>query len=357
MRYSYYIKDFSFRHAVSTGFAVLIAYVVEHYISFSSEYWMVLAALIVNQTTRGTPIRQGMLFLIAIIAAIFLAAILKMQVTVFPWVYFILAITFMMSGYLTFINRTLPNKTCFIAIVFSVVLLIATLDSSSLKVAVNTQNRMIDVVIGAFIGFLFTILVFPVRFAKEFSEGVIPILHSMNDYISALNEFLLSDLNSYQEILDKKIVIENILQNKQGIYPEWVYEVGFNPGLRSGLRFFLVNLERIIEALFSIDFLLSRNIEVLLLNKLSQPLVKTMIKNQELIIILLEYFKSNKIKGSISDFTSDIAELEHSLHRLIPSSLELLDISPQHLLITALVRDVRDMRGLLLQLVKALSPT
>ncbi|MBX3708292.1 MAG: FUSC family protein [Gammaproteobacteria bacterium] len=350
--YSHYAKNFSFQHALNVGLAVFVACIAQYYVSFSEEYWIVLTAFFVSQTTRGTPVRQGMIFLLIIMAAIFAASILRNYVVFPAWIYLVLAGLFITSGYVTFIHRPLPNQLYFSAILFSVVLLIATL--SPVKTVEYTQNRMTDVLIGAFIGLLFTFLVLPVRAAKEFSEGVTPTLYLLNNYISVLCEIFQSNLTEQQDCLDKKVALQQVLQAPKNAYPEWVYEAGFNRRLRSGFRFFLINLERVTEILFSIDYILSREIDKLVLDALSESLVNAMLKNQELLTILLEYFATNQIKDTKSNFTSDISELEKSLHRLVPNHLELLSISDQNILVTALVRDVRDMRELLLQLVMSL---
>ena len=54
------------------------------------------------------------------------------------------------------------------------------------------------------------------------------------------------------------------------------------------------------------------------------------------------------------DYTSDIVELEKRLNNIVPANMELLDISADNLYLTAIVRDIKDLRGILLQLINSL---
>lgn len=350
MQLTRYIKLFAFRHAFSVSLAVAIAFLCSHYYSFSHEYWMVLAAFLVSQTTRGTPVKQGVSLFITMMMAILVSSFLITYISNPYWLYVIVSSVIVVSSSLTFIKRPLSNKTFYTIILFSMVLLIATL--SPVKSSEFMQNRMIDAALGSFIGIICTLYILPVRLDVEFSEGIVPVLHCLNEYSLALNESLLdSDSN---DVVEKRIKLENILQAHGGIYPGWVYEVGFNRGLRSGYRFFLVNVERISEIYFSMDFLISRKIDSSLISNLYSDIENAMQKNQELISMLIEYFNHNKMTGSESDFTTDIKALEKALHRVVPDNIEALDVSPGYLMITAFVREMRDLRGLLLQLVMAL---
>jgi hypothetical protein len=291
-----YLQSFSFRHALNTGMAVGLALITNHFCSFSHEPWLVLSSFVVCQTTRGTPIKQGMnIFVISALLVMIYSAQAGFELM---------------------------------------------------------QNRLFDVALGAFIGVACQVIIFPIKLELEFSKGVLPILNSMQAYSQALIEKIVDE--SSELYLEKRVEIENALQTQQGSYPEWVYEVGFNQGLRSGLRFFLINLERVSEIFFSLDYLVSRGAAPLV-HDLQAEIKVVLQKNQELLSILIEYFNNKKFKKIDSDFTSDMANLEKVLQGMMPNDIEALTISPDFLVITAFVRDLRDLRKLLLQLVAALN--
>ncbi len=402
------LTSYSFKHALCIGLTVLLAVIVSHYVAFSQSYWIFLVAFLVSQTTRGTPFRQGMIFFILILFAMFFSSALVMNIKQRMLIDVVVVTIFILFSTISFINRPQSVKTFFLLMFFPIVLLISTFSLQQTPQLIS--QYVIDAAIGAAIGILMGQCVFPIKLGKEFSEGLRPVLRALFDYAQAWIDGFQGKMN-INLIADKKIQIEkasfetsfetaqkarllrtngascrpekrtvrpeearflrrlkgrlegrlfrangfkHLLGAYQGTYPEWVYEVGFNPGLRSGYRFFLINLERIIEVFFSMDYLLSQHINIVLLENMSDHLALAMQKNQELLGILIEYFENKKIKNTQSDFTSDVAELEKALHRIVPDNLELLDTSPNYILLTALVRDFRDLRGLLLQLVMSL---
>jgi hypothetical protein len=348
MDYSQKLKLLPLKAALSTSVSVAIAFIINHYFSFSREYWILLTALLVNQTTRGTPVRQGMIIFMTAFAAIDIASFLMINIKRPEIMYVILSLTFLINGYFVFTSRPQSNRIYFFAGCFFIVLLLATL--SPIQTNEFMRYRVLDAIIGATIGILTGLIIFPVKFASEFSAGIVPIVHSLSEYSEALQKHFIS--HDYALVSKQKNKIEVMLQSQQGMYPEWVYEIGFNRGLRSGFRFFLINLERVIDVHFSIHYLLSRHIDIL--GEINDAIIKCLQKNHELFAILTYYFQKNTFLDVQSDFTDDIIQLEKTLNHFIPNNLELLAVTQNNLLLTALVRDIRDLRGLLLKLVKAL---
>lgn len=334
-----YLTLFELRHALSVGFAVLLAFIVNHYVAFSQEYWLFLTALFVGQTSKGTPLRQGLINLISVIAAIVIAYFLTMSTLLHIPTLILLMFLFILNGYITFLNQAELNKRFYTIIYFSLIFLFAALSPAHTMEAL--QNRFLDVVLGGLIGLVCVQWVLPVKFEEEFRASVLPVLNSLLVCLDAL--------------------LEHFFQSKKApflpwaVAPEWVYEVGFNPGLRSGFRFFLVHLGRLAEIFSSMRYLASQPMDQEILHKMGGDMTHSMQKNRELIAILMDYFANKKVVTPPSDFTSDIAQLEKTLQGLLPDNLEFLEISPQYMTLTAYVRDIKDMRQLLLQLVMSLA--
>lgn len=349
------INRYTLHHALAIGLAVFSAFIVNHYFSFSHEIYMVISAFFVCQTTRGTPVKQAMIIFLIMVAALTASSLLLINIRNYQVIYVLLAVLFIASAYLSFIYRPQSNKLLFLTLLFSMVVLISTL--SPIMSAEFMQNRLMDVVIGAFIGVACAFIVAPVNLERELSEGILPVLSCLSEYTQSLSETLLAPQNYKANTSLVREKVERALQGNLGVYPVWVYEAGFNRGLRYGFRFFLINVERVTEIYFSMDYLISRGMDGLIMQGLYANINNVMQKNQELLSILTEYFKYKKIEYTQSDFTSDMAELEKNLHQIVPDNLEALDISPQFLLVTAFIRDLKDLRGLLLQLVMALPAT
>ncbi len=266
---------FSMQRGITVGFAVLIAVIVSHYFSFTKMGWIVLVTFLVSQTTRGTPLKHGIIIFLFITAGIFSYA-LMINIKQPEINEIIIAIIFIIFSYITYLNRPQSSRVFFVSILFPLVLLIAMLEPTRPPLL---QDRLIDVLIGAAIGIVMGQIVFPVNFDKEFSEGVVPLLRKLKSYSHALTEHFLKKESNTEELEKQKYQIEKILLEG---YPEWVYEFGFNPGLRSGYRFFLVNLERITEIFFSMDYLAFRQVNLILLENLAEQIQQVVQKNQEL---------------------------------------------------------------------------
>ena len=295
------IKGYALRRAVAGALAIFVAVIANHYVSFSHEGWLVLAAFAACQTTRGTPLRQSLFY------------------------------------------------------VFMIILLAVFLPASS---AGLVQARVQDAVIGGVLGILFGQLVLPVSIHQEFCQGVLPVLRALSRDLNALCESYIQQSGYGEPLFQQQSQVEMALQMKGGMYPEWVYEVGFNRGLRAGFRFFLVNIERLAEVVFSLNYFISRSMDVELVRAAQDDVKRVMEKNDELLQVLIHYFSNQRWHeiDSHSDFTSDMLALEKTLNRVVPNTMDLLDISPDYMIFTAMVRDLKDIRGLLLQLVMALPP-
>src|SRR5262249_47033043 len=117
------------------------------------------------------------------------------------------------------------------------------------------------------------------------------------------------------------------------------------------LRYFLIHLEKVTELFFSMQYLAFKQIDPLLLNNLKEPMGLVVSKNQELLEYLILYFENKKYTESTSDFTRDMTDLESALQRILPGHFELMELSPDYIRLTTLVKDLKDIRELLLQLV------
>lgn len=344
------LKPYAVRHAVSVSIAVSIASLLHFTISFSHEGWMVLAAFLVSQTTRGTPLRQGLIFLVITVLGMSVGSYINASNHPLM-VNMATSVIFVTSGMVVFIKRPLANNPFYAWLLFMLVYFVALmLAPASL---IDYQHRLFDVVIGAVTAIIINCLVFPVRLGAEFAEGVVPVFKAFDGYLKTLVEVVIGGEHK-RRLTDKVLEVEDVLQRQSGAYPEWVYEVGFNRGLRAGFRFFLLSIERIADNLLSVNFLLSRLQDYSLLDSVSSELTNVMLHNQQLLSIIIDYFETQTLPSHAADFTSDIATLESAVQQMLPPHLEFLDMSPSYIVLTAIMRDMRDLRQLLLSLVMAL---
>lgn len=280
------------REALQVSITVFIAIWANHYLSFTHEYWLVATAFFASQTTKGAPIRQALIVFVAMIALVFL-----LSFTVLPM--------------------------------------------HSLMVL---RDRLIDVGIGALIAILCQQVIFPFQFVDEFRLGLLPTVRFLKTYSDQLTSALLQD-NPRASRLDYRL---------QENYPEWVYDTGFNRALRAGFRFFLIYLERVCELYCSLNYYTTQALPVALLSQV-RPLFREVMQRNELLLDTIEtYLSEGKLKIIEADFTDDIEALQQAVRALVPANLELLELSPDDLTLSAIVRDVVDLRRFLLRLTLAL---
>ena len=202
---------------------------------------------------------------------------------------------------------------------------------------------LVSIMLGALIGTMSAQFILPVNAGDAFCKGILPVLQSLANYANAVAK----RLNQH----DGPFTVND------DHYPEWVYEPGFNPGLRSGFRFFLLQIERIIELFTAIDYLLSRqSIHLLLSNdaELSGRLKNAFSTNTELLTLLIRYFESRIMPPVTADMTNDMRLLTEHINERYVASIDYLDIFPDNIAIIEFLRDMNDVRITLLQLIPAL---
>lgn len=141
-------------------------------------------------------------------------------------------------------------------------------------------------------------MVFPVSYFTKLGLGIMPLLQSMVDYSNAFRHEKLSPEMEWQ--------VQRALTARSEKYPEWVYKPGFNPGLRSGFRFFLIHLERVTELYFSFNYWITRPLDWTHYGDFRQDLVSVVHKNELLLQALIDFFSSNSLPQTDADFTSDM---------------------------------------------------
>ncbi len=341
-----YFNAYLWRHALSISVAVLIAFVTNYFYSFSHGSWMVLATLLVSQITRGTPLRQGVLALIAICAGLVVGDVLLVVVSDPLLRLSAISLIFIIIG-MFFFNETTPIATplnC--ASIFFLVCLFTVFSMPGSELG----QRVVDVGVGTLIGMACVQLILPPSVVDEFRAGVVPILSAL----TAMSQTLVSCYAVDQATMNingARCNVEKVLE--QRAYPTWAYEIGFNPGLRAGFRFFLVHLERLIEGMFALSDLVQQPIH-LKDEALRVAIHESLQCNHELFVLLEHYFAENTYPVLTHDLTTDIATLENCLQQVVPPQLALLDVSPDYVILTALVRQIKDNRQRLIQLIDTL---
>lgn len=282
------------KYVVRVSAAVLLAFLVSYYFSVNMRYWLVLSAFLTSIAPITVPLRERIIV----------------------WLGLLLAAVF-----------------------------------SSLLPFIIIHDSFLGCLIGGAIGIVFSIIIFPERFVEAFSRGILPSLRAMDKNLQELQNVFISSLD---DLSAKIMKLQRVCLVQTTSYPEWVFSAGFNPGLRAGARFFLIKLEQAQEILCALNYLSLRDLQIELIRDEMALFSQSLQGSHELLNALIEYFQYQRFPILQQDFTGDISELENILQKKIPPKLELLELAPEYLALTAFMRELKDLRQVLLQLIAAL---
>jgi hypothetical protein len=306
----------------------------------------------VVQTSRGTPAHQGLYTLFILIIAVIISFVLSQYILKLEILLsLLLSIVFFFSllkmllypeNYQKILRWLLP----------AMVILPATLWPAANEM--ELANRVMMMAIGGMLGIFSSLIIFPLRPYWEFRIALTPMMDALIKYSSELEKYIQNNQGAVR-ILEKRLLkIENILRSRRNQYPEWVFEPGFNRNLRSSFRYILVQMERVTDAFFSLDYHARQPVDTELLADIAPQIIVVLSKNVELLKIIRAFFANESVDQSLENFTSDITNVHQAMQNLMPGSIELLDVTPDYVNLASLARDVIDIRELLLQIITGL---
>lgn len=331
------------RRALSAGVAVLAA--------MPAGQWAMIAAFLVSQTAFGTTLRQGMVIFFLMIVSLFLSLLMHDYLNYPIYMSFIGFLIIVGAGSAALSQSVISLRPTLLSRFVLLVLIAA----FSLPFVSLHDEQFLSCVIGILIGMLCTLLIAFVSLEKEFRSGLLSLLEALEGYSREMRVYMGRSEFNHSEA--DKLRVEKALQATVSGYPEWVFAMGFNPGLRSGFRFFLLNLDNVIASFFSLSLYLQQKLNPEIVLNIKEVFNLTTQRNTELIAILIKYFRDRTPPASDADFTQDIKDLEAAVKKIIPESLEIIDLSPDYPALSAIVRDLKDIRNMLLQLLSALPAT
>jgi hypothetical protein len=238
---------------------------------------------------------------------------------------------------------------------FSLLVLIVLLLTLLLPAPFLSPAYLLDILMGAAIGLISTLLIFPDQPDLEFPKRVTPLLRDLSAYLGSLVDLLLREPESEKAVERKRTTVEKRWANKDEAFPVWVFEAGFNPALKPGQYFFVVHLGRVTEILFAMHHFASHAFPEPLLKEFIPVIRDSAQRSQELLANLMVLLEGKKLTFSQTDFISDLPALDESFQDKIKLSLELLDISRDYVYLAAFIRYLKDLRLQLLHLAATLS--
>lgn len=328
--------SFLLRRSYAQALAVFIAVIISYFYAFSENYWMVLSAWLVMQTTLGLPVRQGLQQLLIFLLVVLIGTYVCESVSPFQSV---------LLGMAVICLSTVFNSKAWIFSIIFYIALIAVPRGPDIF-----QARTNDIAIGAAIGILIHLFVFPVRADAEFRKRVILLLTLYSRYLITINEYLLRKNTSDECVLQEKFELEKMLQSQSATFPSWVYQAGLSLTLRSGHRHFLIMMERVWEILSELHHIARHTFPQEIAKTLDDPLTHFVREAQKILVAISVVFTLNKVDQPVSDLKEEWVEIEKTINSLIPATFDITDQDPNYFLLINLLEDLNNLRTALISL-------
>ncbi|HVE43576.1 MAG TPA: FUSC family protein [Gammaproteobacteria bacterium] len=344
-------KQLKQRRFFSIIAAVAFAAIFAWYSPYHDSCWTVLSAFLVMYVNKGSPWRQGILFFLSMAVGVFLSVLLIACRQYGLPINILFILLCLLSGLFIFAARYFFQRVYVVTIIATIAFIAAWF----FPIAFDAVREIyLQIALGALIALLSRFFIDPLCIEPVFCAAVVPILELVSECMMLSTQRFLQ-LSVEQSVFEDKM---NMLMNhlKPPLYPEWIFELGFNPALRAGSRSFLIQLDQLIEAIFSMYYLISEPADAEMLAPIANSLLEVVQKNQELVVAMICYFQGKEIPVTASDYISDIAVLESVVSEAC-ASLMSLSMDDAQMVIVDCVRNQKDMRILLLNLTKFLPTT
>ncbi len=203
-----------------------------------------------------------------------------------------------------------------------------------------------DVLIGALIGMVSHLFLFPTKPDMEFREKILPVIKTFDTYFSKIIDQLLQQ---------KSEPFDNTeLENTLLMLPDWVYERGFDSVLKKGYQFFLIKIEQISDVLMSMHHLSRYQYDKELIAKIRPALLPFVESTNQFFASIITVLELKTLPEEPSDLDYEFTELQKQFFSIVPSHLELLEIRRDDVYLAAFIYNLRDLRKLLLKMGEAL---
>jgi hypothetical protein len=362
------------KQAYSCGVAVFVATIVAYYFAFSEPFWMVLAAFFVMQTTVGSAVRQGLQYYLVLVGSLILGALLKV---VFPnAIILLISVILILSlsqGFLKNSVKIILNRrtnefstwkdaffvpdgfNAFHAFSYLMICTILLLSQFVSSVTPKVMYfRVYDLTLGATIGVIINLLIFPTRVDVVFRKTIMPTLVVYSSYLHAVGQLFFKKPDAASSALQQKIRLEKIFQMQASFFPAWVYEPGLSLTLQSGHRHFIIMVERIGEILFALHQIAKYSWSPDWSARLEAPVTNYFSAVETVFRGLITVLSLQTLSETVSDLKEELIAVEKEIQALLPQSLDLIEMSEEFILLIAFGEQLKDLRITLLNLGNAL---
>ncbi len=244
------LRSSVFRRALRMALAMFVGTVIYYYAHLMQGFWVPLTVCIVMQLTTGGTLRKGLQRFVGTILGLLIGFLLVEWIHSL-WVIDLLLVVFLTLTYMTKAFN-LVNYGIFVVPLSAMVAILVTFfvphEANSLIVA-----RLYDTTIGAALGVVFTLLIFPTSLKPEIEKNNQHTLQLQQHYLQAILQHLLRHDNSEALLKQSFNQFTTALMENRRLYADWVYEVWFDSERKQTQQKFLKTTEKTGQALFALQ--------------------------------------------------------------------------------------------------------
>lgn len=241
-----------FRRAIRTSIAVFISVILYRHFSLTQGFWFPLTIVIVMQASTAATLRKGLQRFLGTIIGIVIGSLLALHIHNSYSIDFLLIFFLFVAYYAKSFN--LINYGIFVVpLTIMVVFLVSALvpqESHHLILA-----RLYDTSLGALLGVLITLFVFPNSLEQDVDKGIKKTIKIQYQYFNAVLNLLLARADSKQLALQKRERFEQCLSTNRILFNEWIYELWLKLEPKHRHENIIIQIEKLGQFLFALHHL------------------------------------------------------------------------------------------------------
>ncbi len=335
------LGSIGFRRALRSAIVVFLSVIIYHIFSLTQGYWVTMTAVIVVQATVGATLRKSAQRFLGTLLGVTIASLLLLWIherfLIEILVIIFLFCTYFFNPYSSLINYGFTMIPLSIMVVF----LIALTNPEKINTGI-VYARFYDTTIGAALGVLGSLFLFPNKTKGEFNTSKRYLEKQLADYFLAIMNMFLNIQGAETQARAKKRQVENALLLDRQFYLERRYETHFRFSQDEIERLFLEVSERMAQRLFSLHQQARYHLALDIFEEMQEILIQLRDKGFE--FLCEEAASADALVMILQEMQKHLAEIRQRQDNITQHWHDIAPFAGLHFAITGLIQDITQAR-------------
>jgi uncharacterized membrane protein YccC len=336
------LESLGFRRALRSAIIAFISVVLYHHFTLMQGYWVTLTAVIVVQSTVGATLRKGIQRFLGTLLGVSIATLFliythhRFLIDIYAIIFLFLAYFF--NPYTNLINYGFVVVPVSITVVF----LLALINPEKMSLSI-VYARFYDTLIGATLGILGALFLFPNKVKGEFDSSKEYLKRELADYFFAILDMFLNNPKADAHAKAKKMLVEEALLSDRQFYLERRYEIHFRFSQHEIEKQFLEISERMAQRLFSLHHRARFHLSSELIEKMREIILT--LQKEGFSFLSEEITSADQLENILKTMQKQLAEMAKKQDNVENQHWQ--DIAPLaslHFAIIGLIQDMKQVR-------------